>query len=88
MAFQVEFKKAGRSFEWNETFENLLGFAEGKGIEIENVCRVGVCGTCKTRIFSGEVAMDTEEGLSTEDKANNLFLPCVAIPLSNLVIEA
>jgi len=88
MSFQIEFKKTGRTFEWDGTFENLLEFAEEKGIEIENVCRVGVCGTCKIRLFSGEVSMSTDEGLSEEDKVNSLFLPCVAIPLSNLVIDA
>ncbi len=88
MSFQIEFKKTGRTFEWDETFENLLEFAEERGIEIENVCRVGVCGTCKTKLFSGQISMSTEEGLSEEDKANNLFLPCVAMPLSDLVIDA
>ncbi len=56
MAFQIEFRKTGRSFEWDESFENILEFAEEKGIEIENVCRVGVCGTCKTKLVSGEVS--------------------------------
>ncbi len=88
MSFQIEFKKTGRTFEWDGSFDNLLEFAEDKGIEIENICRVGVCGTCKTRLLSGEVSMSTEEGLSEEDKANNLFLPCVAIPLGDLVIDA
>ncbi len=88
MSFQIEFKKTGRTLEWDKTFENLLDFAEDKGIEIENVCRVGVCGTCKIKLFSGEVSMSTEEGLGEEDKANHLFLPCVSIPLSDLVIDA
>lgn len=43
-------------FEWDDTLDNLLEFAEEKGIEIENVCRVGVCGTCKTKLVSGEVS--------------------------------
>ncbi len=88
MSFQVEFKKTGRSFPWDSRFENLLEFTEDKGIAIENVCRAGVCGTCKTKILSGKVFMETEEGLSDEGKASNFFLPCVAIPLSNLAMDA
>ncbi len=88
MSLRVEFKKTGRTFEWEESFDNLLDFAEDKGIPIENVCRVGICGTCKTRLLSGEVSMSTEEGLSEEDKASNRFLPCVAVPLSDLVVDA
>ncbi len=88
MSYHIVFKKTGRTWEWSESFENLLEFAEERGVGIENVCRAGVCGTCKTKLFAGEVSMETEEGLSLEDKQNNFFLPCVAIPLSNLVIDA
>ncbi len=88
MNFRIEFRKTGRTLEWDGSFDNILEFAEEKGIQIDNICRVGVCGTCKTKLLSGEVSMSTEEALTEEDKANRLFLPCVAIPQSDLVIEA
>ncbi len=88
MGFQIEFRKTGRTYEWNDTFENILEFATERGIKMENGCRSGVCGTCKTRLFSGEVFMVTEDGLTAEDKESDLFLPCEAIPLSNLVLDA
>ncbi len=88
MAFQIEFRKSGKTFEWEENFANLLDFAESKGIPIDSTCRVGVCGTCKVKLLSGRVFMETEDGLSEEEKKEGMILPCVATPAADLVIEA
>lgn len=88
MGFQIEFRKSGKVFEWEENFPNLLDFAESKGIQIDNNCRIGVCGTCKVKLLSGKVFMETEDGLSEEEKKGGMILPCVAAPSSDLVIEA
>ena len=85
---KVQFLKSGKTLEWDGTFENILEMAEANGIEIENVCRIGVCGTCKVRLVSGKVAMEMEEGLSDEDRQQNRILPCVAVPETDLVIDA
>ncbi|MCX5906088.1 MAG: 2Fe-2S iron-sulfur cluster binding domain-containing protein [Deltaproteobacteria bacterium] len=87
MPFKIEFKKTGKTFEWDTRFGNILEFAEAKGIQIDNACRVGVCGTCKVKLLSGKVAMDTEDGLQEEDRAENMILPCVAVPETDIVIE-
>ncbi len=88
MSLKIEFKKSGKTFEWDDRFENLLDFAEEKGISMESTCRVGVCGTCKVKLVSGEVFMESEDGLDEEDKSNQMILPCVATPQTDLVIEA
>ena len=88
MAFKVEFRKSGKTFEWDGSFGNLLDFAEAKGIQIESGCRIGACGTCKVKLLSGSAVMETEDGLNDEDRANQMILPCVATPESDLVIEA
>jgi ferredoxin len=49
---------------------------------------MGVCGTCQVKLLSGRVVMETEDGLTDEDKANNRILPCVATPETDLVIDA
>ncbi len=88
MAFKIEFKKSGRTLEWDSSFENILDMAEARGIQIESGCRMGVCGTCKVKLLSGIVAMETEDGLSDDDKGNHVILPCVATPETDLVIDA
>ncbi len=87
MAFKIEFKKSGKTFEWDSNLGNILDFAEARGIQIESGCRTGVCGTCKVKLLSGTVVMETEDGLNDEDKANHMFLPCVAMPETDLVID-
>ncbi len=88
MAFIVEFRKSGKKVAWNDRLENLLELAEENGIEIESACREGYCGTCKTRLISGEVEMEITDGLEEEDLKQNMILPCVARPKSNIVLEA
>jgi len=52
-------------------------------------CRAGTCRACMRRLVSGEIAYVIEwPGLSAEEKAEGWFLPCVARPCSDLVIEA
>lgn len=51
-------------------------------------CRAGTCRACMRRLVSGEIAYLIEwPGLSAEEKAEGWFLPCVARPCSDLVIE-
>ena len=88
MAFKIEFKKSGKTIEWDSSFGNILDFAEARGIQIESGCRIGICGACKVKLLSGRVVMETEDGLNDEDKANNMILPCVATPETDLVIDA
>lgn len=85
---KIQFQKSGKTLEWDDRFENILDLAEANGIQLENACRVGVCGTCKVKLLSGEVYMETEDGLQDEDRNQNLVLPCVAVPKTDLVIDA
>ena len=85
---KIQFQKSGKTLEWDDRFENILDLAEANGIQLENACRVGVCGTCKVKLLSGEVYMETEDGLQDEDRNQNLILPCVAVPKADLVIDA
>ncbi len=85
---KIQFQKSGKTLEWDDRFENILDLAEANGIQLENACRVGACGTCKVKLLSGEVYMETEDGLQDEDRNQNLILPCVAVPKTDLVIDA
>jgi len=88
MTVRVEFKKSNKSAQWEERFESILDLAEEQGVEIENDCKQGICGSCKTKLLSGKVEMEVEDGLSSEDREQNLILPCVAVPVTDVVIEA
>ena len=48
------------------------------GVPIDYSCRVGICGTCKTKLLEGKVTMEVEEALTPDDKAQNIVLACQA----------
>lgn len=66
----------------------LLEAAEMSRIQLPSSCRNGTCRTCICQIVSGQVSYTVEwPGLSAEEKAEGLVLPCVARPMSNVVLE-
>lgn len=59
------------------------------GVAMDSSCRNGTCRTCLRRLASGQVAYRIEwPGVSAEEKQAGYILPCVAYPLSDLVIAA
>ncbi|MBX3653322.1 MAG: 2Fe-2S iron-sulfur cluster binding domain-containing protein [Ramlibacter sp.] len=66
----------------------LLLAAEAAGIELASSCRNGTCRTCIRHLTSGQVRYRIEwPGLSAEEKAEGWILPCVAYPVSDVVID-
>jgi ferredoxin len=65
----------------------VLEVAEQIGVDIPFVCRVGVCGTCKIKLVSGEVFMEVQEGLTEDDKKHGMILACQAKTTKNLQVE-
>lgn len=67
----------------------VLVSAEAAGVVLPSSCRNGTCRTCICKLLSGEVRYLIEwPGLSADEKREGWILPCVAVPLSDLVIEA
>jgi glycine betaine catabolism B len=66
----------------------LLEVAEANGVQIPYSCRQGMCGTCVTRVLSGTVRMDTEDGLTAEQKNAGYVLPCVSRAKGTVVVAA
>jgi ferredoxin len=67
---------------------SLLEAAEMSRVQLPSSCRNGTCRTCMCRLKSGEVSYTIEwPGLSAEEKSEGWVLPCVARPLSNIVLE-
>ena len=57
-------------------------------MEIDYLCRVGICGVCKVPLLKGEVTMEVEEGLPPEEKARGIILACQAKSVGNLKVDA
>ncbi len=87
LTIDVEFKTSGKTVKWFDSYDNIMDMARANGIEIEADCEAGICGTCKIKMLSGKVEMDVQDGLDDEDIRQNMILPCVAVPLSDLVLE-
>lgn len=69
--------------------QSLLVSALAAGIELTRSCRNGTCRACLCRLVSGRVSYRIEwPGLSLEEKRDGFILPCVAYPLSDVVITA
>lgn len=51
----VVFERSAKEARWQPEGGSLLELAESRGLRPEFSCRGGSCGTCKTRLVSGEV---------------------------------
>ena len=84
---KVRIEPAGFRFEADGE-ATLLQSADAAGIELPSSCRNGTCRTCMCQLVSGEVMYRIEwPGLSREEKQEGWILPCVAYPLSDLLIQ-
>ena len=81
MTKHVEIRQAGRSIAVPEGV-TILEAALADGIAYPHGCRSGRCGSCKSRLVSGEVDLldHSRFPLSDEEKAQGLILACRAIP--------
>ncbi len=58
------------------------------GLKLESSCRNGTCRTCICQLLEGQVTYRIEwPGLSLDEKREGFILPCVAYPLSDVVID-
>jgi ferredoxin len=68
--------------------ESLLEAALRAGLPLPRSCRNGTCRACLCRLESGAVTYRIEwPGLTAEEKAQGLILPCVALPRSDVTID-
>ncbi len=77
----------GGSFDaWREL--SLLDSLEQGGLQWPSSCRSGTCRTCIGQLLSGQVHYEMAwPGLSAEELAEGCVLPCVARPLSDVVLK-
>ena len=49
-------------------------------------CKGGVCGTCRAKLVSGEVAMDRNYALEPDEIESGFVLACQSTPVSDEVV--
>lgn len=84
-AFRVELARDGRLIEVAAD-ETVVAALAKAGIEVPTSCEQGVCGTCLTRVLSGEP--DHRDMYLTDDErsANDRFMPCCSRSVSPLLV--
>jgi ring-1,2-phenylacetyl-CoA epoxidase subunit PaaE len=63
--------------------ETLLQAALAAGIDAPYLCTEGRCGTCKSWLRTGDVAMETTRALSPRNKERGYVLACQSRPASS-----
>ncbi len=87
MTIHVEIRQAGRRIAVPEG-GTILEAALTDSIAYPHGCRSGRCGSCKSRLVSGEVDLldHSRFALSDEEKAQGLILACRAIPRTDAIV--
>src|SRR4051812_22480079 len=68
---------------------SVLAGAEAAGITLPSSCRNGTCRTCICLMQAGQVRYLVDwPGLSFDEKREGWILPCVAVPQSDLLLQA
>ena len=66
----------------------VLEASEDVGANIEYSCRIGTCGVCRTKLLSGTVTMEVEDGLEPGDKEAGIILACQARATADVTVDA
>ena len=81
----VTFGQSNRRIAWNPKLGSLLELAEESGISVESGCRAGSCGSCQTRLVSGEI--DYQQQPDAEIEPGHCLL-CISTPKSDITLAA
>ena len=84
-AIFVNFAQSGKQLQWSPLAGNLLELAESQGISVNFGCRTGSCGSCQTKILSGEIAYGQPPDYDPEP---GTCLLCVCSPKTSITLEA
>jgi ferredoxin len=83
----ITFARSGKSAAVSPS-KTVLDAAEDLGVSVDYDCRAGICGTCKIKLLSGRVRMDSEDALTAADRAADLILSCQAHCLDEVTVES
>ncbi len=67
--------------------EPLMNALERAGMIIPATCRVGTCSACRSRLLRGTIYDPPGTGVRQGDREHGYIHPCMAYPISDLVIR-
>jgi len=84
--YRVEFRRSGKTIQWQTNDGSLLESAVAKDILLDCGCRCGDCGTCEIAVIDGEVEYPDKEPQFELQTGN--CLTCIGVPKTNLILDA
>ena len=84
-AFQVKLSSTGRVVDVAAGTTVVAALAQA-GVDVPTSCEQGVCGTCLTRVLSGEPDHRDVYLMDEEKAANDRFLPCCSRSKSAMLV--
>ncbi|PRC91990.1 hybrid-cluster NAD(P)-dependent oxidoreductase [Solimicrobium silvestre] len=84
--FNIEFTRTGYQVACSAD-QTILSAARAAGLRLPTSCTQGLCGTCKTKMVSGQVEMKHAGGIRQREIDQGWILPCCSKPLSDVVLE-
>ncbi len=85
-AYKVTFNRTGDQVSCGSG-QTILAAATAAGLRMPSSCTQGLCGTCKTKMVSGQVDMKHGGGIRQREIDQGFILPCCSKPLSDVVLE-
>lgn len=85
-SYKVSFSRSGDEVVCGPG-QTILAAAKAAGIRMPMSCTQGLCGTCKTRMVSGQVDMRHAGGIRQREIDQGWILPCCSKPLADVVLE-
>lgn len=82
----VRFTRTGSVIVCNSD-QTILDAARAAGLRPPASCAQGLCGTCKTKMVSGQVDMKHAGGIRQREIDQGWILPCCSKPLNDLVLD-
>ncbi|WP_172331492.1 hybrid-cluster NAD(P)-dependent oxidoreductase [Mangrovicoccus sp. HB161399] len=84
--FRVSFAKSGKVVECSPGM-TVLSAAREAGLRPLSSCQRGICGTCKTKLVSGNVEMNHGGGIRQREIDQGRILACCSHPLTDIEID-
>ncbi|SFJ81297.1 hybrid-cluster NAD(P)-dependent oxidoreductase [Celeribacter neptunius] len=84
--FRVSFPKTGHVVEVSPGM-TILTAAKEAGLMPMSSCQRGICGTCKSKLLSGEVDMQHGGGIRKREIDQGKILICCSTPMSDVEVE-
>lgn len=66
----------------------ILDAADAAGVDVDNACRSGTCGSCRVKLVAGSVTMAVEDALTSADRAERYILACQAEVQGHVEVDA